>query len=194
MEGKAIDLDRLTLEELSGIAGIYPWFALARRELCVKMESAGVLTRGQLASAALYMTDRRLLPRLTRVRDDYSDTDVSELVRRFVSVPGGEEEPVAAGPVRRSVRPRVAGADFFTRDEYESVSVPGDSDFFRRPVTVQVQENMVSQEADVCTETLARIYEEQGYPEEARNIYSKLILAYPEKSAYFAALIEKTEK
>ena len=44
---------------------------------------------------------------------------------------------------------------------------------------------------DFCTETLAEIYAEQGYPEEARRIYSKLILFYPEKSAYFASLIEK---
>ena len=32
---------------------------------------------------------------------------------------------------------------------------------------------------------------DQGYYEQAKDIYSKLILAYPEKNAYFAALIEK---
>ena len=41
------------------------------------------------------------------------------------------------------------------------------------------------------TETLAEIYAQQGYLEQAKNIYSKLILRYPEKSAYFATLIEK---
>ena len=42
-----------------------------------------------------------------------------------------------------------------------------------------------------CTETLARIYIDQGYYEQAKNIYSKLLLRYPEKNAYFAALIQK---
>ena len=42
-----------------------------------------------------------------------------------------------------------------------------------------------------CTETMAQIYAEQGYFEQAKDIYSKLILAYPEKNAYFAALIRK---
>ena len=47
------------------------------------------------------------------------------------------------------------------------------------------------EEENYFTETLARIYAEQGYCQQAKEIYSKLILAYPEKNAYFAALIEK---
>ena len=42
-----------------------------------------------------------------------------------------------------------------------------------------------------ATETLAEIFAEQGCVEEARRIYSRLILENPEKSAYFAALIDK---
>ena len=47
---------------------------------------------------------------------------------------------------------------------------------------------------DFCTETLAQIYAEQGYNEQAKQIYSKLSLRYPEKSVYFASLIEKLDK
>ena len=53
---------------------------------------------------------------------------------------------------------------------------------------------MKEEEFDLYTETLAQIYAEQGYYEQAKNIYSKLILAYPEKSAYFASLIQKIEE
>ena len=44
------------------------------------------------------------------------------------------------------------------------------------------------------TETLAEIYADQGYFDRAEDVYSKLILLYPEKSAYFASLIEKLKQ
>ena len=46
---------------------------------------------------------------------------------------------------------------------------------------------------DFYTETLARIYAEQGYYEEAIKVYAKLILLYPEKSAYFATLVNEVK-
>jgi hypothetical protein len=47
---------------------------------------------------------------------------------------------------------------------------------------------------DFCTETLAKIYLEQDYTEQAIDIYSKLSLRYPEKSVYFAALIDEIKQ
>lgn len=49
-------------------------------------------------------------------------------------------------------------------------------------------------DAAFYTETLARIYAEQELYDRANEVYEKLILLYPEKSAYFAALIKDIKK
>ncbi|EMR02431.1 tetratricopeptide repeat protein [Cesiribacter andamanensis] len=47
---------------------------------------------------------------------------------------------------------------------------------------------------DLATETLAAIMERQGKTEKAIDIYQKLLLKYPQKSAYFADCIERLKK
>ena len=182
-----IDLKRLSMEELAGVVNLYPWFGAARKEFCVRMSKAGGGDWGvdQYADAALYVGSRRIIADIVREseKSDCSDAGLSEMLKKI-------SNDFRPGPVR------VAGGDYFTQEQYDRVRTREDSvfsGFVFKESGVPEGRPAAPSGGDLVfyTETLAQIYADQGYYEQARDIYSKLILAYPEKNAYFAALIEK---
>ncbi|MCQ2135938.1 MAG: hypothetical protein MJY67_03385 [Bacteroidales bacterium] len=187
-----INLKKLSLEELTGVVNIYPWFSLARKELCERMSALGGWNQNQFSEAAMYMSDRKILSDLLRTVStaDYSDKNISEFLERCVT---GKTEP---DQPKEAPRVLVVNGDYFSQAEYEKVRQQDDNVFASYAgkasgVTSNTETQGEGEKFSFCTETLAQIYAEQGYFEQAKEIYSKLILAYPEKSVYFAALIEK---
>jgi len=79
--------------------------------------------------------------------------------------------------------------DKFIRDEPRIM--PSRAEFYN-PLDV-ARQSLVDKD-DIVSETLARIYRQQGNLAKAVKIYKRLSLLFPEKSNYFAAQIEKIEK
>ncbi len=189
-----IDLKKLNLDELIGVVNLYPWFGGARVELCERMSHMGGELWGvaQYADAAMYVGAREKLAAMVRSSENtnWSDSDVELILKSYISEP----QPVAEDPAPEQRRVHVVGGDFFTQADYDQVRRVDDNVFSRYAAKAKQEKSYEDEPAvefDLYTETLAQIYAEQGYYEQAKAIYSKLILAYPEKSAYFAALIQK---
>ena len=189
-----VDLDAISLEELSALVTRYPWFGAARKALCCRT--------GQYAKAALYVFDRSILASLAAKAGE-SPAPVPEFVQ-----PPMEQKVV------------VLGGDYFSQDAYDSVRAAqeegkilrsaqddrkaaqddrkaaqedrkGAQDDRKAAQEERKKDRSIELDDVFYTEPLAEIYATQGYLEQAKNIYSKLMLRYPEKSAYFATLIEK---
>jgi len=164
----ALDLKKISFSELAGIVNAFPWFGAARKELALRS--------GRGTDAAFYVCSRRVLNKEDRA---------CETVPEISSV-------ISQAPEQKVV---VLGGDFFSQDQYDAVRKEDDNIFSSFGKAKKENEVLSDEDKgdymDLCTETLAKVYTEQGYTEQAKYIYSKLILRYPEKNAYFAALIEK---
>ncbi|MBQ6253102.1 MAG: hypothetical protein IJK05_00395 [Bacteroidales bacterium] len=217
MEG-AGNLKSLTMDELTRVINIYPWFGAARRELCERMSKVGGNEWGKerYAEAAMYISSRSIISDIARStrKEDYSDKDVESLLQRLIApqpspvpepVEGPASSPTGHIPVPEPVegpRPyrrvvKVAGGDFFSSEQYDEVKTEEDNYFSKYKVERSDESDgrkWEDPEVGFCTETLAWIYASQGYPAEAKKIYSRLMLRYPEKITYFATLIEKLDE
>jgi len=176
-----IDIKTLNISELLGVINTYPWYAGAREELCERMAASGAWSEAQFAQTAIYIGSRNIIANILRKNreKDYSDKNIAELLTSCTNKP----------------KIVVVGGDFFSQSQYDKVRQSSDSVFSSFKACGEEVDFVAPEidESDICTETLAQIYEDQGYLTEAIDIYSKLSLRYPEKSAYFAALIEKID-
>ena len=187
-----IDIHNLNLDELVGVVNMYPWYSSARLELCRRMSRMGdTWDDEQYAPEALYLPERCVLVNLVKrasEKADYSDKDVQELLASYL-------EPSAPEAREPAHQVHVVGGDYFSQAQYDNVKKGTDNIFSRfagqvRPDPSAAEEELSPVADRFATETLARIFAEQGRLEEAKRIYSRLILDFPEKSAYFATLID----
>ena len=83
---------------------------------------------------------------------------------------------------------KLSKAEIIDKFIAENPSISRPKQEFFNPISA-AQESVIDQE-NIVSETLATIYEKQGYFEKAISIYEKLKLKYPEKSIIFAGQIK----
>ena len=179
------NLNTLTINQLENIVDEYPWFAVARKKFYAKMVLMGDEYReAATKKCALYFHSRAALPLFVRQEQE-----------RITDKPKEQESQTEFQ--RRGYF--IVGGDYFSQSEVDSMDdgkTPTFKDFLYNDNQEDVKidystSNKLQNEELLITETLAEIYAEQGYLKQANEIYSKLILLYPEKSAYFASLIDE---
>ena len=212
MEVDSVDIKTLDIPALEVLVRDYPWFAYARQVLLSKLAERGKEHMDvQMKKCSAFIPYRRGVYLMTLSGDEVEDLsviDFDEFNREFLEITGKNvtvEEFQELKDSEKAPKYIVLGADYFSKDDFEQledanpfkIGKLGDARVGAEDKVVENQQiEPESEDRDIddfYTETLARIYAEQGYYEEAIKVYAKLILLYPEKSAYFASLVNEVK-
>jgi len=176
-----VDLRQLSSTELQQLLEDHPWFTVARREAIARQGGDEAALRRAVGRDAVFFLSR------------------DELFRLLT----GKVRPQETAESEKRTRPQyyVVGGDYFGREDFERLEQEGFSVttpvFGARAGSVDYAP-AVSEEVDsertMVSETLAQIYAQQELYQRSIEIYKKLILLFPEKSTYFASLIEKVKE
>ena len=195
-------LTRLDVGELESLVKKYPYFTVAQVLLAVAMERADdSRATEQLRLAAAMAPNRNALRRLfSQLPDEFVETedDIDQEMAQLEEKKKNLDELMAiinykiAELERKKTAPKKAEkklskAEIIDKFIAENPSISRPKQEFFNPISA-AQESVIDQE-NIVSETLATIYEKQGYYAKAISIYEKLKVKYPEKSIIFAGRI-----
>ena len=211
------------ISELEKLLDACPWFSIARKELFLKMSAMGEeYRRDALRRTVLYLYPDYSVFRQGYVLSSAAVAeDVEQQVYELdLSGPvSGEESASASGIAGTAVdTPQVVvdagattyvdapadvvshreiyvvGGDYFMSEDLKSVQNQDLTSLEINHSPLREEDSSEFTDEAYYTETLARIYADQELYDRANEVYEKLILLYPEKSAYFAALKNDIKK
>ena len=188
--------------ELESLVKKYPYFTVAQVLLAVAMGRADdSRATEQLRLAAAMAPNRNALRRLfSQLPDEFVETedDIDQEMAQLEEKKKNLDELMAiinykiAELERKKTAPKKAEkklskAEIIDKFIAENPSISRPKQEFFNPISA-AQESVIDQE-NIVSETLATIYEKQGYYAKAISIYEKLKVKYPEKSIIFAGRI-----
>ena len=203
--------DKPPISDIELFTEQYPWCALGHKllfaALCAQGNEAYV---SHLPKTAVYVFNRSELYTLAQAApsDPISGpipASVSELAPELADPLLEIEADISLEqqPDTEAQQVVVVGGDYFNSADLNATQLeeknPIDRFIKLNPRMLKVQpppqDGKVSlldvTDDDFMTETLAKIYADQSLYQLAREAYKKLILLYPKKSDYFAALIQE---
>jgi hypothetical protein len=184
------------IQQLEQFTGQYPWCGIAHQLLLEAYHSANSEKAGSYAPmATIYAITRHYL------------------YQRLQQIQTQKNAPPATSPEKRTPEPPakkapaiVPSGEYFSSDDLSLIN-PGDDAIGRfiieKPKISPLSSSLMGVEntfsssrtgayapEDMVTETLAKIYADQGLYTRAIDVYEKLSLREPKKSVYFADLIQ----
>lgn len=201
-----VEIQHMSSIQLEHLIEVYPWFTAARREYIVRLtdgsKDASVI-RGALRHHGLFFLSRGDMIKILSGKAGYVAKEKPAATVQPEVLP----TPETAREEKTKTQYYIVGGDYFGQadfDELEKQGLAVETPTFN-PIAATLGDLNLAPEgtsgrtaaskADegIYTETLAEIYFQQQIYKRAIEIYEKLILLYPEKSTYFASLIEKVK-
>ena len=184
------DINELDVIKLEQILEEYPWFSLARVNLLIELSKVG---------KEYFNNNFRDTLAFVQSQDN--------ILKKINSLP---VEQFADSTSKRDNKLKnfyIVGGDYFSTDDLSSIDDSKESEVIEKVgefvpkseqgpiVDYTIHEVSISEEdfnsLEFYTETLAKIFIDQEYYDQAIDVYEKLSLLYPEKSVYFASLINE---
>ena len=177
------------LSSIEQLISIYPWYQGARVELILKLAEISKETARE------------------KLRESFSFLPFPEWIATKIegvenTKKRTENDKVIQSQIQQAKKIFVVGGDYFSREELESVNNENEAKADSPAIPLEAARSLERERAVkrdgansvvdpliFYTETLAQIYTQQECWREALDVYSKLILLYPEKSVYFASLV-----
>ena len=112
------------------------------------------------------------------MQKDLKDADIESVLKSYMTEDKAEPESPAVNPAAYERKVVVVGGDYFSQEAYDRVRSSDDHVFSRYAAKAKSERPAADAEQsasfDLYTETLAQIYAEQGYFEQAKEIYYDL--------------------
>ncbi len=217
-------LSEMTIPQIETLLAEYPWYTAARRELFLKLSARGeeyrkealrrnllyiypdytTLKQGYILSTknlqqeyleegAVYVFD---IADITEPDEEIADSPASVISSTDIVIDRTLKQEETSDNPEAPRKIYIVGGDYFSQDDLKEAE-SDDYSSLKHGYSFGSHSELDSSEfndEDFYTETLARIYAQQELYDRANEVYEKLILLYPEKSAYFAALKKDIKK